>query len=275
MTEELDHGNGEAGYDETRGIGGDLAVRRDAGPLVGVSGHDRRQRRVRHIVDGIDHPEQDVGGPGIDDLGGRTDIGSRKGEDADDAKRQCRPQQPGPELAPSRVGAVRNHAHDGIEASHRQADDEEKRSRLGGRQAKGVGIEVQLQGEHGLEDKISGHVAQRIANLFADREFLNHPSPHCARRASACSLNASLIKTSTGRLATPLPGDRHRTWTADHDRKLTRFDHVLDIRKNVSHRLNSLEGRTVSHHHSRMNSYHECDELPGLPECAIRLRSLV
>ena len=175
MTEELDHWNGEAGYDETGGIGRDLAVRRDAGPLVGVRGHDRRQRRVWHIVDGVDHPKQDVGGPGIDDLAGRTDIGSRKSEDTNDAKRQCRPQQPGPELAPSRVGAVRNHAHDGIEASHCQADDKEEGSCLRRRKAKGVGVEVQLQGEHGLEDKISGHVAQRIANLFADREFLNHP----------------------------------------------------------------------------------------------------
>ena len=247
MTEKLDHWNGEAGYDETRGIGGDLAVRRDTGPLVGVSGHHRGQRRVWHIVDGIDHPEQDVGGPGVDDLACRTNIRGRKSEDTDDAKRQCRPQQPGPELTPSRVGAVRNHAHDGIEASDCQADDKEKCSCLRRRETKGVGVEVQLQGEHGLKDKISGHVAQRIANLFADRKFLNHPFPIVPTHQRV-SLNARLIQTATSWRATPLSGDRRRTRTADHDREFTRFDHVLDVRQNVSPKLNSFEGRTVSHH---------------------------
>ena len=34
-----------------------------------------------------------------------------------------------------------------------------------GEKAKGVGVEVQLQGQHGLEDEIGGHVAQAIASF--------------------------------------------------------------------------------------------------------------
>jgi hypothetical protein len=38
-----------------------------------------------------------------------------EGEDAEDGHRHAHPYEEGPELAPARLGAVRQHAHDGVE----------------------------------------------------------------------------------------------------------------------------------------------------------------
>jgi hypothetical protein len=37
-----------------------------------------------------------------------------------------------------------------------------------------MGIEVQLQGDHGLENEIGGHVAKRVADFLCDWKFLGH-----------------------------------------------------------------------------------------------------
>ena len=47
VAEEPNHGNGEAGHDEAGGVGGDLAIGRDAVALVGIRGHDRRESTRR------------------------------------------------------------------------------------------------------------------------------------------------------------------------------------------------------------------------------------
>ena len=42
------------------------------------------------------------------------------------------------------------------------------------RKTEGVGVEIQLQGQQGLEDKVGGHVAQGVAGLLSEGELLNH-----------------------------------------------------------------------------------------------------
>ncbi len=174
MTKESDHRDGEAGDDEARGIGRNLPVRRNAGSLIRIRRHDRRKRRVWHVVDRVDHPEQDVRRPRINDLCARADIRRRERKNADDAKRHRCPQQPGSKLAPFRTCPIGNHTHHRIKASHCQADDEEERSCLRRRKPKGVGVEVELQRQHGLENKICRHVAESVSGLFANRQFLDH-----------------------------------------------------------------------------------------------------
>ena len=80
----------------------------------------------------------------------------------------------GRNLPHARAGAVGNHAHHRIEARHAQADDEKKRSGLRGRQAKSVGVEIQLQRQQGLEDEVGGHVAQAVSEFLCEGELLGH-----------------------------------------------------------------------------------------------------
>ena len=171
--EEFDHGDGEARDDEAGAVGGDLAIRGDAGALVGVLGHDRRQRSVRHVVDCVDHAQKDVSGPGIDDLGAQAEVRSGESQDTDDAKWHGCPEQPWPEFAPPCSGSIRDHAHHGIETRDAQPHDEEEGPCLGCGQAEGMGIEVQLQGQHGLENEVCSHVAKAVADLFFDRKSCN------------------------------------------------------------------------------------------------------
>ena len=97
---------------------------------------------------------------------GGAEVGRGEGEDADDAEGERGPQQPRAKLAPARVGAVGDDAHDGIEGGGDEADDEEKSSRLGSGQAEGIDVVAELQGQHGLEDEVGGHVAQAVAELL-------------------------------------------------------------------------------------------------------------
>ena len=195
---ELDHWDGEARDDEAGAVGGDLAVGRDAGTLVGVLSHNRRQRCVRHIVNGVDHAQKDVGGPGIDDLGARAEVRSGESEDANNAKRHRRPEQPWTEFAPPALGPVRNDAHHGIETRDAQPHDQEEGPCLRRGQTEGMGIEVQLQGQHGLKDKVGGHVAERIADLFANRKFLDHMRLVLPlRRYYPVTLSASFTRSSS------------------------------------------------------------------------------
>ena len=174
LAEDADERDDEAGDDEAREVRRDLAVRGDARPLVRVFGHDGGQRGVRHVVDDVDDPQRGVGHPGVDHLGAETEVGRREGEDADDAEGQRAPQDPRPELAPLAGGPVGDHAHHRVEHGHAQADDAQHGPRLRRCEAEGVGVEVQLQRDHELEHEIGGHVAEGVADLLSDWEFLGH-----------------------------------------------------------------------------------------------------
>ena len=49
-----------------------------------------------------------------------------------------------------------------------EVDDKEKRSCLGCRKAERVSVEIQLQSQHRLEDKVSRKVAQGIAEFLCE-----------------------------------------------------------------------------------------------------------
>ena len=104
----------------------------------------------------------------------RAEVRSGESQDTDDAERHRGPEQPWAEFAPAGSGPICDDAHHGIETRDAQPHDEEEGSRLGRGQAKGVGVEVQLQGQHGLKDKIRGHVAESVAGFFTDGKLLNH-----------------------------------------------------------------------------------------------------
>jgi hypothetical protein len=106
---------------------------------------------------------------------GGADVGRGEGEDADDAEGERGPEEPWAELAPSGIGAVGDDAHDGVERGGDEADDEEERASLCGGEAEGIDVVAELQGQHGLEDEVGGHVAEAVAKKFlCEGKFLDH-----------------------------------------------------------------------------------------------------
>ena len=128
--EKLDHGNGQASDDEASGIGEHLPVGGDAVALVRIIGHDAVERGIGDVVGGVDEAQQQVSGPGVNQLAHGAEVGRGEGENADDAEGHRCPQQPWTEAAPACLGAVGNDAHDGIEAGRTEADDEEHEAGL-------------------------------------------------------------------------------------------------------------------------------------------------
>ena len=84
------------------------------------------------------------------------------------------------------MGAVGDHAHHGIEDRSSQPDNQKHRARLGRRQSEGVGVEIQLQRHHRLEDEVGRHIAEAIAKFFrecktlaiAAHRYFSLSSPH-------------------------------------------------------------------------------------------------
>ena len=161
-----DHRHRQALHDEPRGIGEDLPPGRDAGALVRVARDHAGQRRVGHVVHRVDEAQQGVRHVRVNDLAARAQVRSGEGEHADDGERNRGPQQIRAELAPPRVGAVRDGAHHRIEDRCDQAHHQEQRPGLRRRQPERVGVETELQRQHRLKDEVGGHVAEAVADLL-------------------------------------------------------------------------------------------------------------
>src|SRR5690606_31788551 len=100
------------------------------------------------------------------DLALLPEIGRAEGQQRGEPEGNRGPQDPGPELAPARVGAVRQQAHQGIEAGADDAADEDDGSRGARADLVHVRVEEGDEGQEGLEDQVGGEVAQAVAELL-------------------------------------------------------------------------------------------------------------
>ena len=222
--EEDDHGDGEALHDEAGGVGEDLPVGGDAGALIGIAGEHAGERRVRDIVDGVDESQEEIRGPRVGELAGDAEAGRGEGEHADDAEGERGPEEPGAKLAPFGVGAVGDHAHDGVEGGGDESDDEKERAGLCGGEAEGVGVVAQLQGEHRLEDEVGSHVAQAVAELLCEGKFLDHSRARLSG-VHCCFILMPLLRDLQGEFVEVLVA---RGGT-DHDGEVAGLDDVLHV----------------------------------------------
>ena len=172
-----DHRHRQALHDEPRGVGEDLPPGGDAGAFVRVARDHAGQRGVGHVVHRVYDAQQSVRYVRVDNLAARAQVRRGEREHAHDAERNRRPQQVRAELAPPRVGAVRDGAHHRIQNRRTEANHQEQRPGLSRRQPEGVGVEAELQRQHRLEDEVSSHVAEAVTDLFGKRKFLNHMCP--------------------------------------------------------------------------------------------------
>ncbi len=115
MAELVDERQGQGLDDELPNQGGDEAVARDAGALADVRGHDPHQRRVRRVVRRVEDHHQRIGQVGVDQLPLHPEGRGAIHQPEHQAEGQGGPEDPGPELAPAAVGAVRRRADDRVD----------------------------------------------------------------------------------------------------------------------------------------------------------------
>lgn len=81
--------------------------------LFRVGGNDARHGAVRHVNEGVDQGQENVGHAGVDDFALRGEVRRVECQHADDAKRDGAPQQERAELTVPRAGAVDQQPHQG------------------------------------------------------------------------------------------------------------------------------------------------------------------
>ncbi len=91
--------------------GEEKAPRLQGVALFRVGGDDARHGAVRHVNEGVDQGQENVGHAGIDDFALRGKVRRVEGQYADDAKRDGAPQQERAELTVPRAGAVHQQPH--------------------------------------------------------------------------------------------------------------------------------------------------------------------
>ena len=133
--------------------------------LFRVSGDDARHGAVRHVNEGVDQSQENVGHAGVDDFALRREVRRVEGQYADDAERDSAPQQERAELAVPRAGAVNQQPHQRVGDGVEHAGDQKQRAHNARRQAEDVGIEIGQQKHRGLPDEAAGGVTQPIANF--------------------------------------------------------------------------------------------------------------
>ncbi|MNT06995.1 hypothetical protein D3C72_1416820 [compost metagenome] len=79
--------------------------------LFRIGSDHPRHRAVRHVNEGVDQRQQDVGHAGVNDFAVGREIRGVKGEHTHDAKRDGSPQQEWAELPVTRPGAVDQKPH--------------------------------------------------------------------------------------------------------------------------------------------------------------------
>ena len=133
--------------------------------LFRVGGNDARHGTVRHVNEGVDQGQENVGHAGVDDFALRGEVRRVEGQHADDAKRDGAPQQERAELAVPRAGAVDQQPHQRVGDGVEHAGDQKQRTHNARRQAEDVGVEIGQQEHRGLPDEAAGGVTQPVANF--------------------------------------------------------------------------------------------------------------
>jgi len=128
---------------------------------------DTHQGVVRHVVDGIADDECAVRHVGVRQPAGRAQRRRRKGEHTEHAERDRRPKNPGPKLAPARVGAVDDQAHRKIRDPVPHAAHQQQHAYRSRAQPRGIGEKERQEHNDGAPDEIGGRVAEGIADPLA------------------------------------------------------------------------------------------------------------
>ncbi len=134
--------------------------------LLRIGGDHPWHGAIRHVDEGINQRQQDVGDAGVNNFAVGGEVRRVKRQHTDDAKRDRAPQQERTELAVTGTGAVHQQPHQRVGHRIQHARDQKQRAHNARRQAKHVGIKVGEQ-EHGrLPDKAAGGITQPVANFI-------------------------------------------------------------------------------------------------------------
>ena len=138
--------------------GGDPGEAQGFGPVALVFRHDRGEAPERDVADGVGHAPEDVGDCGPQDDGdapsggrGVRVVAVEEREDGDDHDDRWPEDEVRPALAPFRVGAVDEIAHDGVVDSVPDPGDRHDPPEGHGRQADDV---LKIEIESGVDDLI-------------------------------------------------------------------------------------------------------------------------
>ena len=86
-----------------------------------------------------------------------------------------------------RAGAVGDDAHYGIEERNAEPDTRNIVPAWAAVKPKGVGVEIQLQGQQRLEDEVGCQIAQAVAKLFSRRKVSRSLPPRLSPALPAAS----------------------------------------------------------------------------------------
>ncbi|OPZ78491.1 MAG: hypothetical protein BWY77_01496 [bacterium ADurb.Bin431] len=154
-------------------LGEDEAPRGEARPLIDIPRHHPVKGRIGGVVHRVDGHEQDVGDIGVDEFAVGRKVGGGEGQPEEYGEGDGGPEQPGPELAPARVGPVCDRAHDGIKDGIPEAADQEQGAGGCGGDAKNVGVKADLEHDHDLKYKVRRGIGKAVADLFSQRQSVD------------------------------------------------------------------------------------------------------
>ncbi len=161
--ERLEHRHG----DEAAAVGEEHAVGREyvALPLVGA--HHAQHGAVGHVYGRVDGHHEDVGAVCPHQLARIAECRRSECQHARHGERQRHPQQIGAVLAPARLGAVGQNAHQRIRYGVPQLGYQQQPAGIGERQPEDVRVEErQIVGKY-LPEHRRGQVAESVAYFFA------------------------------------------------------------------------------------------------------------
>ena len=155
-----------------------VGVQRDA--LVGLAGHDRRQRPVRQVDQSVDKSEEEVRADCPDDLPAPARQGRGEGEHADDGEERRAEENEGTEPSPAGPRALGDPADHRVEGGVEDARHGEHHARDACGQADVVRVEEGEEGAAEAPHELAGEVAAPVCELGDEGEPV---SRHLALRS--------------------------------------------------------------------------------------------
>ena len=164
---------GEAADDELRGVDGDEPVGIQFRALVYVACHHPAQRRIRHVVHGVDGHQHRIGDGRIGDQRGHAPpLRCGIGEDHHDRPRHGREENPWPKFSPTGVGPVGKNSHNRVGHGIPNARKKQDGGSGAGREPKDIRVKICLEQNHRHEDEVGRRIGGAVAGLFKERKFL-------------------------------------------------------------------------------------------------------